>query len=130
VLEASREVGLEVNTEKTKYMVVSHHRNVGQSHCLLNANKSVENVAKFKYLGITITNQNCIHKQIWRSLNMGNACYHSVQSLLSSYLLSKNIKIKILVYRTIILPVVLYGCETWCLTLREEHSLRLFENRV
>jgi hypothetical protein len=54
--------------------------------------------------------------------------YHSVQNLLSSRLLSKNIKIKI--YKTIILRVVLYGCETWSLTLREEHRLRVFENRV
>jgi hypothetical protein len=59
---------------------------------------------------------------------LGNACYHSVQSLLSSHLLSRNVKVKI--YKTIILPVVLYGCETWSLTLREEHRLRAFENRV
>ena len=59
---------------------------------------------------------------------MGNACYHSVQKLLSSRLLSKNLKIKI--YRTIILPVVLYGCESWSLTLREERRLRVFENGV
>jgi hypothetical protein len=59
---------------------------------------------------------------------LGNACYHSVQNLLSSCLLSRNLKIKI--YKTIILPVVLYGCETWSLTLREEHRLRLFENMV
>ena len=57
---------------------------------------------------------------------MGNACYHSVQKLLSSRLLSKNLKIKI--YRTMILPVILYGCESWSLTLREEHRLRVFEN--
>ena len=56
----------------------------------------------------------------------GNACYYSVQNLFSSRLLSKNLKIKI--YRTIILPVVLYGCETWSLTLREERRLRVFEN--
>ena len=55
-------------------------------------------------------------------------CYHSVQNLLSSRLLSKNIKIKI--YRTIILPIVLYGCEAWSLTLREERKLRVFENMV
>jgi hypothetical protein len=61
-------------------------------------------------------------------LNSGNACYHSVQSLLSSRLLSKDLKIRI--YKTIILPVVLYECETWSLTLREEHRLRVFENRV
>jgi hypothetical protein len=52
----------------------------------------------------------------------------SVQNLLSSRLLSKNLKIKI--YKIIILPVALYGCETWSLTLREEHKLREFENRV
>jgi hypothetical protein len=60
-------------------------------------------------------------------MNSGNACYHSVQSLLSSRLLSKNVKIRI--YKTIILPV-LYECETWSLTFREEHRLRMFENRV
>jgi hypothetical protein len=52
----------------------------------------------------------------------------SVQSLLSSRLLSRNVKVKI--YKTVILSVVLYGCETWSLTLREEHRLRVFENRV
>jgi len=57
-----------------------------------------------------------------------NACYRSVQNLLSSSLLSKNLKIKI--YRIIILPFVLYGCETWSLTLRKERRLRLFENRM
>ena len=57
-----------------------------------------------------------------------NACYHSVQNLLFSRLLSKNLNIKI--YRTIILPVALYGCETWSLTLREERKLRVFENMV
>jgi len=55
-------------------------------------------------------------------------CYHSVQNLLSSIFLSKKLKIKI--YRNIILPVVMYGCETWSLTLREERSLRVFQNRV
>jgi hypothetical protein len=61
-------------------------------------------------------------------LNSGNACYHSVQNLLSSRLLSKNLKIRI--YKTIILSVVLYGCETWSLTLKKEHRLRVSENRV
>jgi hypothetical protein len=79
-------------------------------------------------LGTTVTNQNFIQEEIKRRLNSGNACYHSVQNLLSSRLLSKNLKIRI--YTTIILPVVLYGCETWSLTLREEHRLRVFENRV
>jgi hypothetical protein len=69
-----------------------------------------------------------IQEEIKRRLNSGNACYHSVQNLLSSRLLCKNIKI--IIHKTIILPVVLYGCETWSLTLREEHRLRVFENRV
>jgi hypothetical protein len=77
-------------------------------------------------LGTTITNQNLIQEEIKKRLNSSNACYHSVQKLLSSHLVSKNIKI----YRTIILPVVLYGCETWSLTLREQYRLRVFENRL
>jgi hypothetical protein len=69
-----------------------------------------------------------IQKEIKRRLNSGNACYLSVQNLLSSRLLSTNLKIRL--YKTIILPVVLYGCETWSLMLRKEHRLRMFENRV
>jgi len=61
-------------------------------------------------------------------MKSGNACYHSVLNILCSSLQSKNLKIKI--YRNVILPVVLYGCETWSLILREEHRLRVFENRV
>jgi hypothetical protein len=61
-------------------------------------------------------------------LKLGNVCYYSVENVLSSSLVSKKLKIKI--YRTIILPVVLYGCETWLLTLREECRLKVFENRA
>jgi len=91
-------------------------------------NSSIERADEFKYLGTRLTNQNSIQEEIKRRLKSGNACYYSVQNLLSSRLLSKNLKIKL--YRTIILPVVLYGCETWSLTLREERRLRVFENRV
>jgi hypothetical protein len=68
-----------------------------------------------------------IQEEVKRRLNSGNACYHSMQNLLSSRLLSKNV---VRIYNTIILPVVLYGCETWSLTVREEHKLRVFRNRV
>jgi hypothetical protein len=85
-------------------------------------------VSQFKYLGKTVTNQNLIQEKIKRRLNSGNACYHSRQNLLSSRLLSKNINTGI--YKTILLPVILYRCETWSLTLREEQRLRVFENRV
>ena len=79
---------------------------------------------QFKYLGTTLTNHSSIQEEIKSRLKLGNVCYHSVQNLLSSSLLSVNLKIKI--YRTIILPVVLYGCETWSLTSREEGRLRVF----
>jgi hypothetical protein len=118
---SSKEVGLEVNVEKTKYMLLSHHQNVSQNRDIKIADGSFEIVSQFKYLGMTVTNQNLIHEEIKRRLNSGSACYHSVQNFLSSRLLSKNVKIKI--YKTIILPIVLYGCKTWSLTSREEHRL-------
>ena len=90
-------------------------------------NRSTERVKEFKYLGTILTNQNSIQEEIKCRLKSGNACYYLVQNLLSSSLLSKPLKIKI--YRTIILPVVLCGCETWSLTLREERGLQVFENR-
>jgi len=79
-------------------------------------------------LGTALTNQNSIQKETKGRLKSGNACYYTVQNLLSSSVLSKNLKIEI--YRTIILPRVVYGSETWSLTLREERGLRVFENRV
>jgi hypothetical protein len=121
LLETSRDIGLEINAEKTKYMIMSLHPNSGQNQNIRIANESFENMAKFKYLGTTLTNQNDIHDEIKSRLNLGNAYYCSVQNL-------QNLKIKI--YKTVILSVVLYGCETWSLTLREEHKLRVFENRV
>jgi hypothetical protein len=125
---ASKEIGLEASAEKTKYMVMSRNQNAGHSHNIKIDNKSLERVEGLKYLGATLTNRNSIHEEIKSRLKSGNACYHSVQNLLSSRLLSRNTKIR--VYRTVILPVVLYGCETWSLTLREEQRLRVFENRV
>jgi hypothetical protein len=85
-------------------------------------------VVTFKYLGETVTNQNLIQEEIKRRLDSGNDCYHSVQNLLSFRLLLKNVKIRMC--KTIILPVVLNGSGTWSLALREEHRLRVFENRV
>jgi hypothetical protein len=120
--DASRKVGLEINIKKTRYMLEF------QSWYMKIANRSFENVSQFIYLGITVRNQYLIQDKIKIRLNPGNASYHSVQNLLSSCLLSKHVKIRI--YKTIILLVVLYGCETWSLTLREEYRLRVFENRV
>jgi hypothetical protein len=102
-------------------MLVSRCQKAGQRQRIKIGNMSFESVAKFKYPGTTLTDQNCIHEEIKNRLNSGNACYHSVQSLLSSRLLSRYVKVKI--YKTIIPPVVLYGCETWSLTLSEDHRL-------
>jgi sorting nexin-29 len=108
--DASKEVDIQVNTENRKYMLMSHHQNGGKNHIAKIASRSFENVARFKHLGMTVTNQNFIQEQIKKRLNSSNACYHSVQNLMSSRMLSKNVKIRM--YRTTIFPVVLYGCET------------------
>jgi hypothetical protein len=110
LLEASKNIGLEINAEKMKYMIMFRHLNSGQNQNIRIANESFEKVAKFKYLRMTLTNQNDIHDEIKSRLNLGNTCYCSVQNLLSSCLISKNLKIKI--YKTVILPVTLYGCKT------------------
>ena len=93
---------------------MSREQTAGLSHTMKGDNSTIERVEEFKYWGTTLTNQNSIQKEIKSRLKLGNACYHSVQNLLSSSLLCKNLKIK--VYRSIILPVVLFGCETWSLT--------------
>jgi hypothetical protein len=117
LLEARRDVGLEINEEETKYMIMSRHLNSGQSQNIRIANESFENVAKFKYLGMTLTNKNDIHDEIKSRFNLENVCYYSVQNLLSPCLISKNLKVNI--HKTVILPVVLHRCTTWSITLRE-----------
>jgi hypothetical protein len=95
LLEASRDVGLEINAEKTKYMIMSRHPYSGQNQNIRIANESFESVATFRYLGTTLTNQNYIYDEMKSRLNSENACYYSVQNLLSSRLISRNLKIKI-----------------------------------
>jgi hypothetical protein len=109
-------------------MLLSCKQNADQNLDIKLENRSFENMAQFKYFGTTVTNTNFIQEEIKRRLNSGEACYHSVQNLLSSHLLSKIVKIRL--HKTIILPVVLYGCETRSLTLKEAHRLRVLENRV
>jgi hypothetical protein len=128
LVAATKEIGLEVNAHKIKYMIVFRDQNAGRIHSMKMDDSPIERMEEFKYLGTILTNENTIQEEIKCRLKLGNACYCSVQNLLSSSLLSKTLKIKI--YRTIILPVVLYGCETWSLTLREERRLRVFANRM
>ena len=113
---ASKEIGLEVNADKNKCTVMPRDLNAGHSHNMKSDNSSFERVEEFKHLGTTFTNQNSIQEEIKFRLKSGNACYHSMQNLLSSSL-SKNLKVRI--HRTIIFPGILYGCETWPLTLTE-----------
>ena len=107
---ASKGIGLEVNADKTKYMVMSGDQNAGRSHTMKRDNRSFERVEEFKYLGTTLSHQNSIQEETKSRLNSGNACYHSEQHRLSSSFLPNTTKIKI--YRNIILPVVFCGCET------------------
>ena len=127
-LNACKDIGLAVNTGKTKYMETERNRGMtANEHIRIHSN-SYEKEKSFIYLGSLVRNQNSIQDVLKSRLKAGDSCYYSVQTLLSSRLLSKNLKIKI--YKTIILPVVLYGCEAWSLTLREERRLEVFENRI
>jgi hypothetical protein len=93
---------------------MSRHQTTGQSLYINEVNESFENVAEFEHFGTTVTVQTCIHEEIKSRLNSLNACYHAVRHPLSFRLPSKNVNIKI--YKTLILPVVLYGCEARSLT--------------
>jgi hypothetical protein len=107
---------------------MSRDLNADQNRGIKIGNRSFENVSQFKCLGTTVTNQNLFQEEIKRRLNFGNSCYHSVQNHLSSRQLLKYVKVRIC--KTLILFLVLYGCETWSLTLRKEHKLRVFQNRL
>jgi len=107
---ACKETGPDVDADKIKYVVMSRDQNAGRSCNVKTVNGFFESVEQFKYLRTTLTNQNSIQKEMNSRLKSGNACYHSVHNLLSSSLVSRNVNIKI--YRTVILSVVLCGCET------------------
>jgi hypothetical protein len=78
LIDASKEVGLEINVEKTKHMLLSRHQNVGRNRDIKIAKRSFENVSQFKYLETTATNKQLVQEEIRRKLNSGNACYQSV----------------------------------------------------
>jgi hypothetical protein len=111
-INKNRQTLIEINVEKTTYMLLSRQQNADQNWDIKTANRLFESVSQFRYLGTRIINQNLIQEEI----KNGNVCYHYLQKLLSSRLLSR--KVKIVVCKIIILPVVVYGFETWSLTLR------------
>ena len=87
-IKPSKDIDLEINSEKTKYMITSRRQNVIQNQNIVIGNLSFENVEKFRYLEVTVTNTNDIREEIKRRINMGNACYYSLEKILSSRLLS------------------------------------------
>jgi hypothetical protein len=109
-------------------MVMSRDQNAGRIHSARLDNSTFDKVEEFKYLGKNLTNQNFIAEEIKSRLSQETLAIIRCGIFCLHRLLSKHLKIK--VYRTIILPIILYGCETWSLTLREERKLRLFENMV
>ena len=121
-----KEIGLEANAGKTKN--TSGHQNVSRSNNMKMHNRNFARVDVIKYWQINTTILNCIQEGVNSWVKSGNICCLSLQNILSLILLSNNINSKITSNKT--LPVVLYGCETWSLTLREERRLKVFENRV
>jgi hypothetical protein len=119
-IDYNKGVGLVMNVGNTKYMLLSHHQKAGQIRYIKIASTSFENVAQCKCLLTTALNQSFIQDEILEGWNSGNAYYRSIQNLLFSRVVSKNVKMKI--YTTLILSVVLYGCETWSPILREVHT--------
>jgi hypothetical protein len=87
---ASKVIGLDVSADNTKYMVMSRNQNAGRRHNMKIDNRSFERVELFKYLGTTLKKQSSIRKEIKGKLKSGNACFHLVQNLLSSYLTPRN----------------------------------------
>jgi hypothetical protein len=106
---------------------MSRDQNPGRSHSIKTNNSFFERMEQFKYLGRELTNQNSIQEEIKSRLKSGNACYFSVQNLLSSSLLFKNLKIKRYTEKQF---SFFYGCETWSLILRDERRLKVFKNKV
>jgi hypothetical protein len=119
-LYASKELGVYIGVLSPE---CSTHHNIKI------ANKSFETVENCRYLGMTVTDENCIHDEIKYRLNSGNACYLALQNLFSSCLLVKSLK-KNKIYKIIILSLVLYEYEIWSVNSREENRMRTFENRM
>jgi hypothetical protein len=87
LIDASKEVSLEINVDKTKYTLLYRHQNTSENRDIKIGKKSFQNASQFKYLGTTVTNHKLIQEEIKMRLNSGNACYHSVQNLMFSRLL-------------------------------------------
>jgi len=126
--EETSKLGVEINENKTKYMVTStyeHRRNAGD---LQIGNKTCEAVQSFQYLGNITVNTNNNNKCIKERIMTGNKAYYANRQLVNSSLISRNSKLQI--YCTLVRPVVTYGSESWTLTMEEERALTVFERKI
>jgi len=126
--DETSKLGMAINEMKTKYMVTStyeHRRNAGD---LRIGNKTFEAVQSFQYLGNITSNTNNNNKCIKERIMMGNKAYYANRQLFNSSLISRNSKLQI--YRTLVRPVVIYGSESWTLTMEEERALAAFERKI
>lgn len=125
---AAKKLGLEVNAEKTKYMVISPNEARRRRENITIANMTFENVESFVYLGAELNSANKISSEIQRRIMAANRAYFANIKLLKSRLLSRTTKIK--VYKTLIRPVATYGAETWNISAADANKLRVFERKI
>jgi len=126
LIEASKNMGLCINEENTKLMILSR-RNVDQSNLKVGS-MHFEKVDNFKYLGVNIKSSNNMHREKKEKISKGNRCYFSINKLLRSKLLSR--KSKITLYTSYLRPIVTYGCETWSTTKDDNRKLAIWERRI
>ncbi|KAL4154352.1 hypothetical protein QTP88_000231 [Uroleucon formosanum] len=123
---SSKKMGLKINENKTKYMLMSRRptplQNVSIDHF------SFEQVENFKYLGANINHKNNMHNEIKSRISAANRGYHAMRKMFTSKLLSKDTKKKL--YIAYLRPIVMYGCETWSTTQGDENKLLTFERKI
>lgn len=126
----AEKMGLQINENKTKYMYTSrrvqNRDRIGQNITI--GNHNFERVKEFKYLGTTITEDNVGSEEINNRIQAGNRCLYALQDLIRSKELTRLTKINL--YITVIRPVVMYGSETWTMTVANEERLRIWERKV
>jgi hypothetical protein len=121
--------GLEVNEDKTKYLVVSPSASDRPPDRVLEVGeKTFEAVNSFIYLGSQVNSDNSIGEEIRRRVTLGNRSLYSLQKLFRSKTLHRNLKCQL--YRSLVRPVVTYGSEAWCMTQNDERTLQVFERKV
>lgn len=128
VEKESSKVGLQINEAKTKYMKMSRDERRRQPQDITIDRYTFQGVISFEYLGVMVKNDNSIKYCIQERIKAGNKCLFAYKKLMQSRLLTR--ETKLLIYKTIIRPVVTYGCEVWTLNMADENDLRIFERKI